>query len=229
MIKAVALDDEPLALEVIRAYCDQTPLIDLVQTFAEQDKAIRYLNKFDIDLLFLDIQMPKLNGLDLYKSLKQEAKVIFTTAYGQYAVEGFNVNASDYLLKPISFERFLVAIKKVKKEIDLESKSVVENTHLALRADFKLHNIPFDSILLIEALDDYLQVHLDSGKKIVTRSTMKGILEKLPDTKFKRAHRSFIVPLRKIESVYKDTAKIGDFRIPLSATYKHEILKNLNI
>jgi len=197
MIKAIALDDEELALEVVQAFCDQIDFIDLVQTFTEQDKAIKYLNKFDVDLLFLDIQMPKLNGVDLYKSLKRQTKVIFTTAYSHYAVEGFNVNASDYLLKPFSPERFLTAVEKVKRKIELENFSPEENTHLSIRADFKLHNIPFTSILMVEALDDYIQIHLEDGKKIVARSTMKAILQKLPPSEFKRAHRSFIVPLKK--------------------------------
>lgn len=229
MIKAIALDDEPLALEVVQAYCDQIDFLELLHTFTEQDKAIRYLNKFEVDVLFLDIHMPKLNGLDLYKSLKQRTKVIFTTAYSHYAVEGFNVNATDYLLKPFSLKRFLVAVQKAKREIELESDSPAENTHLTFRADFKLHNISFESILLIEAFDDYVKIHLEDGKKIVVRTTMKSILKKLPETEFKRAHRSFIVPLKKIKSIYKDVAQIAGFTIPLSNTYKEEILKNFNI
>lgn len=229
MIKAIALDDEPLALEVVQAYCDQIDFLELLHTFTEQDKAIRYLNKFEVDVLFLDIHMPKLNGLDLYKSLKQRTKVVFTTAYSHYAVEGFNVNATDYLLKPFSLKRFLVAVQKAKREIELESDSPAENTHLTFRADFKLHNISFESILLIEAFDDYVKIHLEDGKKIVVRTTMKSILKKLPETEFKRAHRSFIVPLKKIKSIYKDVAQIAGFTIPLSNTYKVEILKNFNI
>tara|TARA_R110000868_G_scaffold774_5_gene5638 strand:+ start:4342 stop:5019 length:678 start_codon:yes stop_codon:yes gene_type:complete len=225
MIKVIAIDDEQLALEVIKNYCDQIDFIELLYCFTEQDKAIKYLNKFDVDVLLLDIQMPKLNGLDLYKSIKQDTKVVFTTAYSQYAVEGFNVNASDYLLKPFSLERFLVAAQKVQKEIDLEKNHVLENTHLTIRADFKLYNIPFDSILLIEALDDYVQVHLQNKKKIVARYTMKNILKKLPESQFKRAHRSYIIPLKKVKSIYKNTVQIEGFTIPLSITYKADFLK----
>ena len=225
MIKVIAIDDEQLALEVIKNYCDQIDFIELLYCFTEQDKAIKYLNKFDVDVLLLDIQMPKLNGLDLYKSIKQDTKVVFTTAYSQYAVEGYNVNASDYLLKPFSLERFLVAAQKVQKEIDLEKNHVLENTHLTIRADFKLYNIPFDSILLIEALDDYVQVHLQNKKKIVARYTMKNILKKLPESQFKRAHRSYIIPLKKVKSIYKNTVQIEGFTIPLSITYKADFLK----
>ncbi|MDC6366948.1 MULTISPECIES: LytR/AlgR family response regulator transcription factor [Flavobacteriaceae] len=226
MIRAVALDDEELALEVLQAYCGQIEYVDLIHVFTEQRKAIRYLNKFDVDLLFLDIRMPELNGLDLYKSLKQDTKVIFTTAYDHYAVEGFNVSAIDYLLKPFSFERFLSAIEKTKKQLDLELADASDG-YLSIRANFKLHRIAFDDIVLIEALDDYIQIHLTNNSKIVARSTMKSILEKLPTLSFIRAHRSYIVPLKKVKSVYKDTLKIGDFIIPLGKSYKDSFLKNL--
>lgn len=227
MIRAVALDDEELALEVIQAYCGQLTYIDLLHTFTEQGKAIRYLNKFEVDLLFLDIRMPELNGIDLYKSLKNKTKVIFTTAYDHYAVEGFNVSAIDYLLKPFSFERFLRAVEKVKTQQELELGGNNDKSHLNIRADLKLHHIALEEILLIEAMDDYVQIHLENGQKIVARSTMKSILEKLPPTRFLRAHRSYIIPLKKIGSIFRDTAKVGDFTVPLGKSYKAKILKNL--
>ena len=226
MIKAVALDDESLALQVLQTYCEKTDEIELVQVFIEQKKAIRYLNKFDVDLLFLDIQMPDLNGIDLYKTLKRKTKVIFTTAHSQYAIEGFNVSATDYLLKPISPERFHQAIEKVKRELRLEHNDV-DSTHISIRADFKLHQIALTDILLIEALDDYVQIHLEGDQRLTARATMKGILKKLPQTDFKRVHRSFIVPIGKIKSVYKDVINIGNFKIPIGSTYKKDILKNL--
>ncbi len=154
MIKAVAIDDEPLALQILEALCERIDYIDLQKTFTSQTEAQRYINKFEVDLLFMDIQMPRQNGIDLYKSLKQETKVIFTTAYSEYAVEGFNVRASDYILKPISFERFEEAVAKVKRELALEQNNSETNTHLTIRADYKLYNIPLDSIVFIEALDD---------------------------------------------------------------------------
>ncbi|MDF0716038.1 LytTR family DNA-binding domain-containing protein [Muricauda sp. 334s03] len=227
MMQAVALDDEALALDVIQAYCGQIDYVELTHTFTEQGKAIRYLNKFDVDLLFLDIRMPELNGIDLYKSLKQKTKVIFTTAFDNYAIEGFNVDAIDYLLKPFSFERFQKAVEKAKNQLDLELANSKEKTHFSIRADFKLHQIAFEDVVLIEALDDYVQIHLENGNKIVARMTMKGILDKLPGPQFLRAHRSYIVSIKKISSIYKDTAKIGTFTVPLSKSYKADILKNL--
>lgn len=225
MIKAIALDDEPLALEVIKSYAQNIDNLELVYTFTEQDKAVKYLNKFHVDVLFLDIKMPKLNGVDLYKSLKNKTKVIFTTAYSNYAVEGFNVNATDYLLKPFSFNRFLTAVEKVEREISLEKNHPEENTHLVIRADFKLHRIPFDDILLIEALDDYVQIHLEGDTKIVARATMKSMIDKLPVTSFARTHRSFIVPIKKIKTIHKDIAEVENFKVPISATFKADLLK----
>lgn len=227
MIRAVALDDEALALDVIQAYCGQIDDVDLVQIFTEQGKAIRYLNKFDVDLLFLDIRMPEINGIDLYKSLKNKTKVIFTTAYNHYAVEGFNVDAIDYLLKPFSFPRFEKAVNKARTQINLELSSANEKMHFTIRADFKLYHVAFEDVLMIEALDDYVQIHLIDGTKIVARTTMKAILEKLPQPQFLRSHRSYIIALNKITSVYKDTAKIADFTVPMSKSYKADILKNL--
>ncbi|WP_159017850.1 LytR/AlgR family response regulator transcription factor [Algibacter sp. L3A6] len=229
MIKAIALDDEPLALEVIMAYCEQIECVDLIHTFTSQEKAIKYLNKFDVDLLFLDIHMPKLNGIDLYKSLKHNVKVVFTTAYSNYAVEGFNVNASDYLLKPFSFDRFFEATEKVNKEIKLEKNEPLNHSNLAIRADYKLYNIAFEDIVLIEALDDYIGIHLQNKTKIVARYTMKNILKKLPELEFQRVHRSYIVALKKVKTIYKDTLEIEAVKIPISATYKDEVVKKLRV
>lgn len=227
MIKVVAIDDEPLALEVIANYCERVSFLELLQTFTDVDKAIRYLNKFEVDLLLLDIQMPAMNGLDLYRSLKTSMKLVFTTAFSEYAVEGFNVRATDYLLKPFSFDRFLEAAEKVRYDIDLERNSSVGVQSLSLRADFKLYRISYDEILLIEAWDDYIRVYLEDSRKIVARSTMKGILKKLPATRFVRVHRSYIVPVLKIESISKEIIKIAGFEIPVSPTYKPGLLKFL--
>ena len=227
MIKAIALDDEPLALNIIEGYCNISDKITLVNKFSSQEKAIRYINKFEVDLLFLDINMPKKNGIELYKSLKRKTKVIFTTAYSNYAVEGFNLNAIDYLLKPFSQERFLESITKVEEKILIEQNIKTENKKLSIRANYKLYNIPYDKILLIEAFDDYIKIHLEDQPKIVARYTMKNILNKLPDSLFKRAHRSYIVPLQKIESVTNNIIVIKEFKIPLSNTYKNIIVNYL--
>lgn len=223
MIKAIALDDEPLALEILTMYCEDIPEITIEKTFTNQIEAIKHLNTHDVDLLFLDIEMPEFNGITLYKSLKKETKVIFTTAYSQYAVEGFNVNAIDYLLKPITKERFVQATTKAIQLIKPETNNKSTNTHLSIRADFKLHQIPLSDILFLQALDDYVQVFLVDGKKIVTRSTLKNILQKLPNQQFIKIHRSYIIAINKVTSYYKQTVKIKDFTIPVSDSFRKKL------
>lgn len=224
MMKAIAIDDEPLALKVIEHFCRQTEAIELEKTFTNTAEALRHLKKFPVDLLFLDIQMPGKNGIDFYRQLDNDIMVIFTTAYSEYAVEGFNVNAVDYLLKPFSFERFLTATDKAVKETR-SRQATGEQNHLLIRADYKLHRIEFDDIILIEGLDDYIRIHLKGKSTITTRISMKSILEKLPATTFLRVHRSYIVPLRKIKTIYNKTIQIDDFVIPIGDTYKDEINK----
>lgn len=226
MIKALAIDDEPLALKVIEHFCRQSATVELEKTFTNTAEALKYLNKFPVDLLFLDIQMPGKNGLDFYRQLDNDMMVIFTTAYSEYAVEGFNVNAVDYLLKPFSFERFMTATEKAAKE-QKARQNTTEHNHLLIRADYKLHRIEFGDILLVEGLDDYIRIHLKGKTPITTRLSMKSILEKLPDSEFLRVHRSYIVPLRKIKTIYNKTIQIDDFVIPIGDTYKDEINKRI--
>ena len=224
MIRAIAIDDEPLALKIIAHYCSKSQFINLEKTFISQSEAQKHLENFPVDLLFLDIQMPAKNGIDFYKMLQNNPMVIFTTAFSEYAVEGFNVNATDYLLKPFSEERFLIAVDKAKNEFEFKKEQVIQ-THLTVRADYKLYRIAFEDILLIEGLDDYAQIHLTDKKKIVARMSMKSILEKLPVKLFLRVHRSYIVPLNKVKSIQNKTLMLQDFVIPIGDTFKDEILK----
>jgi DNA-binding LytR/AlgR family response regulator len=224
MIKAIAIDDEPLALRIIEHFCKQTDFIELDKTFTKTDEALKHMKKFPVDLLFLDIQMPGKNGLDFYRQLDGEVMVVFTTAFSEYAVEGFNINALDYLLKPFSQERFMQAAEKAKKEMQ-SRKNTVDHSHLLIRADYKLNRIEFDDILLIEGLDDYIRIHLKNKTAITARLSMKSILEKLPAAMFVRVHRSYIVPVKKVKSFYNKTIQIEDFVIPIGDTYKEEINK----
>jgi len=224
MIRAIAIDDEPLALQIISHFCDQIEYVSLEKTFTKQNEAIRHLNKYPVDLLFLDIQMPNKNGIDFYKLLESDVMVIFTTAHSEFAVEGFNVNATDYLLKPFSFERFEIAVQKAHNEYQFKNNAAIQ-THLMIRADYKLNRIGFEDILLIEGLDDYIQIHLKNKSKIVARISMKNILEKLPETKFIRVHRSYIIPIGKVKSIQNKIIQIDDFTVPIGETYKDEIVK----
>ncbi|MES2515399.1 MAG: LytTR family DNA-binding domain-containing protein [Bacteroidota bacterium] len=227
MIKALAIDDEPLALSVIETFCSQVDYIDLQKTFTKPNEALKHLNKYPVDLLFLDIHMPSLTGIDFYKNIEQNTMVIFCTAHGQYAVEGFNLNALDYLLKPFTFERFQQATEKARDYFSqLSSQKTVE--HIFVRADYSLQKITLDDILYIEALDDYLKIYLHQQKTIVARMTMKTMLEKLPATDFIRVHRSFIIPIKKVESLRNKSFQISDRKIPVGNSYEVEVLKHFN-
>jgi two-component system LytT family response regulator len=229
MIRAIALDDEPLALKVIESFCGRVDYIQLERTFTQTIEAHRYLRKQPVDLIFLDVQMPTQNGISFYKEVEQNTMVIFTTAYSEYAIEGFNVSATDYLLKPFSFDRFLMAVEKAKSQYEV--KHQVQNTeknYLFIRADYSLNKILVSDILFIEGLDDYLKIHIDSQKTIVARMTMKSILEKLPATEFVRVHRSFIVPINRINKIRNKVIFIKGEEIPLSSTYEEDFLSKIN-
>ncbi len=223
MLKAIAIDDEPLALEVIAIYCSELDYITLERSFTSIDNAKKYLNKFDVDVIFLDIEMPKANGIDFYKSITKNVKVIFTTAHSKYAVEGFRVNASDYLLKPIALEQFIDATKRVLNEVALLNSSEKENTHISIRANYKLHNVSLSKIQYIEAMDDYVKLYIEDEKTLVTRSTMKGILSKLPPSKFIRVHKSFIVPVDHINIIKHQSLIINNIEVPIGQSYKKNL------
>ncbi len=225
MIYAIALDDEPPALEVLQSFCDQIDGIELKKTFTRSDEALKYLKKYPTDLLFLDINMPSISGIDFFKKVPHKISVIFTTAYSEYAVEGFTLNATDYLLKPFSFSRFEQAVEKAKIQLEKEQKNTAADSQfLFIRADYSLIKIPVTEILFIEGLDDYLKIHIRNQKTVVARMTMKSILEKLPTDAFFRVHRSFIVSLSKIDRVKSKIVYIGAEEIPISATYETAFL-----
>jgi len=220
MIKAIAIDDEPLALIVIETYCGRNEHVELVKTFSNVKDAQKYMNQFPIDLLFLDIQISRTNGMDFYRNMEKKVPVIFTTAFAEYAVDGFNVSALDYLLKPIDYERFEEAINKAVL-ILVDKKLAEDQEYLSIRADYKLNKIPYEDIIYLEGLDDYVKIHLVDGKKITARISMKSILEKLPDNLFVRVHRSFIVPIKKIKSIQNKVLYLDELEIPIGDTYRN--------
>lgn len=229
MIRAIALDDEPLALKVIENFCSRLDYIELEKTFTKTSEAQKHLRKQPVDLIFLDIQMPMQNGMEFYADIEQDVMVIFTTAFSEYAVEGFNVNATDYLLKPFSFDRFLQAAEKVRKLKDAKKQvSSAESQYLFIRADYSLNKILISDILFVEGLDDYLKIHIENQKTIVARMTMKAILEKLPSGEFIRVHRSFIIPVSRIAKVRNKMIYIGEEEIPVSASYEAPFLLAMN-
>lgn len=225
MITAIAIDDEPLALKVIEHFCSESQVVQLVKTFTQPKDALAYLEKYPTDLLFLDINMPSLNGIDLYKSVSKNTMVIFTTAYSEYAVQSYELSAIDYLLKPFTKERFEQALAKAKDYFQYVHQKQPTANYLFIRADYSLVKINVADILFIEGLDDYIKVHIQNQKTIVARSTMKAILDKLPSNEFFRVHRSYIIPLKRIEQVRNKTIKIGETEIPIGNSYEQEFLQ----
>lgn len=220
MINAIAIDDEPPALRVLENFCSKVDFISLQKTFTRTDDAMKHLEKFPVDLIFLDIHMPAISGIDFYKSIKQETMVIFVTAHSQYAVEGFNLSAVDYLLKPFPFERFLQAVKKANDQKNLSlSTDSSQDQYLFVRADYSLLKVPLAEILYIEGLDDYIKIHMEKQKTIVVRMTLKAIQEKLNPSIFVRVHRSFIVPMNRVEAVRNKVITIGEMEIPIGNSY----------
>lgn len=221
MIKAIALDDEPPALEIIEAFCNRSGNIELVKTFTKTSEAFRHLEKFPVDLIFLDINMPSLSGIEFYRSIPQKAMVIFTTSYSEYAVESYDLNAVDYLLKPFTFKRFEQAIQKANDYHRLTTnREAADGKYLLLRIDYSLVKIALDDILFIEGLDNYLKVHMKGQKPVIVRMTMKAFQEKLPAASFIRVHRSYIVPIARIEAVRNKMIFIAGEEIPIGSSYE---------
>ncbi len=229
MIKAIAIDDEPMATKVIENFCKDIDIIQLDKCFNNSKEGLKYLNKFPTDLLFLDIDMPNINGLDLYKQLKQDTMVIFITTRVDYAIEGFNLSAVDYLIKPFKYERFVQAVKKANELLTFHSQNntAIDTKHLFIRADFSLVKVVIADILFIEGLDDYIKIHLLHQKPLVARMTMKTILEKLPANDFIRIHRSFIVAVNKVERIKSKSVIIDDKEFSIGSSFEEEASKRL--
>jgi len=222
VITCIAIDDEPLALDLIETFCSKKENIELKKSFAKASDALTYLNKFPIDFIFLDIQMPDISGIDFYRSLHRPTLVIFTTAHSKYAVEGFNLRAVDYLLKPFKFERFEEAIEKATQMIS--KRNEIED-YLLIRSEYKLFKILYEDIDFIEGLDDYVKIHLTGKKPLLARMNIKGMADKLPATKFIRVHRSFIVPLNRVNFIRNKIIFIKDLEIPIGPSYEKEVMK----
>ena len=227
-ISCIAIDDEPLAVKKISAYIQKTPFLELVAECRSAFEAMEIINKRTIQLIFIDINMPDLNGLEFVKSLTDQPYIVFTTAYSEYAVEGFQVDAADYLLKPITYSSFLKAANKVKNLIDLNANSQKESirataSHLFVKSDYKLIRIELDDIKYIESQHEYIKIHLINSIPVMTQLSMKAIEEQLPSDRFMRVHRSFIVNLKKISVIERNRIVFdGKVYIPVSEQYKEK-------
>ena len=234
----IIVDDERPALKLLKAYIDKMPQLELQASCENAMEAISALNQYATDLLFLDIQMPNLTGIDLLKILKVKPKVILTTAYRNYAVEGFALNVTDYLVKPFAFERFVQAVNKATNQIDLERKETTINTdtiegkttndHFFVRTNYKIEKVEFKDIQYVESMREYVAIFTDK-QRLVINHTMNKMEEALPIKQFFRVHRSFIVSLQHIQGVEGNMILIGDKRIPIGGSYRKIFFEQLNL
>ena len=228
-INCIIIDDEPLARKGIKEYVADVDFLNLVGEFDNPLKAAEMISRGEVDLLFLDIEMPKITGLEFFKTLQSPPPVIFTTAYPQYALEGFEVNALDYLVKPVSFERFFKAVLKAKEYYEVRetnAKETPSSDHFFIKADNKLVKILFDDILYVEALQNYVTIHA-TAKKYMTYLTFKSVEEYLPADKFLKVHKSYIVAASKIDTIEGNDIQIGQQHIPISRNQKDEVMEKL--
>jgi DNA-binding LytR/AlgR family response regulator len=230
MIKAIALDDEPLALNIIDSFCQQSDKVQLVKTFLKPNDAIKYIENFPVDLIFLDIQMPSISGIDFFKTLNRDVMVIFTTAYTEYAIEGFNLNAVDYLLKPFTLERFHQAVSKAQEYHNFVTNAGnTKQPFIYIRADYSLLKIDLADIIYVEGLNDYLRIHLRNQKPVVARMTLKALQEKLPSNDFLRVHRSYIVSMLSILKIASKMIhiKVNDqvVQLQIGKSYEEEVYR----
>jgi len=239
MINVITVDDEPLALDVLQTYIEKMPDLNLVAQCQNAIEANEVLRQQEVDLMFLDIQMPQLTGIDFLKTLANPPKVIFTTAYANYAIEGFELDAVDYLLKPISLERFMKAANKAVEQIELERRSSASNVtfddsepeFFFVKADKKLVKVRYDDIIYIEGLKDYVIIRMNEGR-VITLQTMKSLEEKLPSSTFQRIHRSYILNVSKLEAIVGNMVEIKEKgkekHLPIGKNYRDTLLAIVN-
>lgn len=243
MIRTIIVDDEPLALDVLETYIEQVPELELVARCTNALEANKVLAEEEVDLMFLDIQMPQLTGIDFLKSLVRPPLVVFTTAYPNYAIEGFELDALDYLLKPISMERFLKAVNRASEMLKLrhaddqpatdqaDDSLQAEDNFIFVKADKKLVRVNYDDVLYIEGLKDYVIIRMEKGR-VITLQTMKSLEDKLPRHRFQRIHRSYIVNLDKIQAIIGNMVEViekGQVKhLPVGKNYREELLAIIN-
>ena len=230
-MKCIAVDDEPLALALLQDNIRQVPNLELVASCSTAMEALTILNREEVDLIFLDIQMPGLTGLQLLQSLSVRPMVILITAYEKYALEGFNLDVIDYLVKPVPFERFLRACNKAIDYYRLKKNAAGDSPvwpeYFFVNAEYGLVKITFSDIRMIEGLKDYLKIHLGETKPQIIRMSLKSIEEKLPPGKFFRIHKSYIISLSHVTAIRRNSVFLGDLELPLSDLYKDDLMREI--
>ena len=230
-INCAIIDDEPLAAGLLESYVAKTPYLNLTGTYNSAITAMRDLRDNPVPLLFLDIQMPELSGVEFAKILPKDTKIIFTTAFPQYALEGYKVDALDYLLKPISYEDFLRATEKAQDWFNVLQKREIYNDDriMFIKSEYKLLRVCLDDILYVEGLKDYVRICLKNGEKIMSLMSMKKLEDYLPRPEFLRTHRSYIVHMPEVRSIDRFRIVFGDIFIPISDNYKEEVQQYLDM
>ena len=221
-MKAIAIDDEPIALDIIRSHASKVPFLELKATFTDAFKALEYLQKENIDLIFLDIKMPDISGIDFFNSLRIKPLLIFTTAYSEHAVTSFEMDAVDYLLKPFSLARFIKGCNKAFELYNFRNATETPD-HIFVKTGYEQLKISYEDILYLEAAGNYVTFVLEGDKKILTRSTFMEAMSLLPTDKFLRIHRSFIVAVNKIDKVERHQVTINGVKIPVSEAYMQDL------
>ena len=233
-VNCIIVDDEPVAREILENHLERIDTITVVASCKSAIEAFKIINTHPVDLIFLDINMPDISGLSFARSMSKEYKVIFTTAYREYAVDGFDLKAVDYLLKPISFERLLQGINKFFEEnsviVPMQSEEIhiEKDDSIFVRSDRKMVKVNFKDIIFIESLSDYIKIYLEGQKVLVTRDTLSNIEARLPIGDFIRIHRSFIVSVHRIETYTSDTIGIGKHEVPISRSYRDAVIEKLS-
>ncbi len=224
-LNCAIIDDEPLAADLLASYAAKTPFLNLSGTYNSAISAIKDLREHPADLIFLDIQMPELSGTEFARILPKETKIIFTTAFSQYAVDGYKVNAIDYLMKPVSYEEFVRAATKALELFTAtrRNETCLQDRFMLVKSDYKLVRVPLDDILYIEGLKDYVRIYLANGDKIISLMNMKKLEDFLPQPEFMRTHRSYIVHMNKITLIERLRIVFGETYIPISDSYKEEV------
>jgi len=231
-IKTLAIDDEPLALQLVTGFINKTPFLELAGAFDNPTQAMELINDTQIDLVFLDVQMPDMTGTAFAKKLANNTKVVFTTAHAKYALDGFRLQAVDYLLKPFSYDDFLISAQRVKTLLELEKsgieESLSEEQYIFLKSDYKIYRVNYRDILYIEGLKEYIRVSLLSDSKpILSINTLKNLEARLPENRFMRVHRSFIVNLEHVKIIERQRIIFGKMAIPITDQYKEKFQEYL--
>lgn len=228
MIKCVVIDDELLARKLLESYISKLPNLELLGVFKGAKEAMPLIEKEQVDLLFLDIQMPDINGVDFLKSLEVKPSTIFTTAYSEYAIEAYNLNVIDYLLKPIPFDRFVQSIDKASEQVKTfkDYKRLDNKEYIVLKSTYRLHKVNYSEILSIEGLKEYVAFHLKGGEQIITLESLKKLDNNLPDN-FMRIHRSHIINKDHVKTLYGNMVEIENKKIDIGKTYKDKVIKEL--